>query len=65
MSDLSHFDLKNQIVDKEAHASGLGGSCDVYSARSKKHGKNVAVKQIRAFLAKDLSFAKVPLLPDS
>ena len=61
LSQLSHLDLAGEIIDKEPHASGLGGSCDVYTAHSKKHGKKVAVKQVRAFLKKDLSLAKVRL----
>lgn len=61
LSGLSHLDLAGEIVDKEPHASGLGGSCDIYTARSRKHGKKVAVKQVRAFLRKDLSLAKVCL----
>ncbi len=61
LSELSHLNLEGWIIDKQTHASGLGGSCDVYSAWSQKHNKKVAVKQIRAFLVKDLSFAKVRL----
>ncbi|KLO11692.1 kinase-like protein [Schizopora paradoxa] len=58
LSELSHLDLAGEIVEKEPHASGLGGSCDVYTAWSRKHEKKVAVKQVRAFLKKDLSLAK-------
>ncbi len=59
LSSLSHLNLEGFIVQKQAHASGLGGSCDVYFAWSNKHNKKVAVKQIRAFLRKDPSLAKV------
>lgn len=59
LSGLSHLNLDGFIVQKQAYASGLGGSCDVYSAWSDKHNKKVAMKQIRAFLRKDQSLAKV------
>ncbi len=59
LSSLSYLNLEGQIIDKKAHASGFGGSCDVYSAWSSKHNKKVAVKQIRAFMTKDKDFAKV------
>ncbi|KLO11698.1 kinase-like protein [Schizopora paradoxa] len=58
LSELSHLDLAGEIVDKEPHASGLGGSCDVCTAWSRKHERKVAVKQVRAFLKKDLTLAK-------
>ncbi|KLO05396.1 kinase-like protein [Schizopora paradoxa] len=53
LSNLSHLNLEGLIVDKQMHASGYGSSCDVFSAWSTKHGKKVAVKQIRMFLRKD------------
>ena len=59
LAKLSHLNLRGDIVDKQAHASGLGGSCDVYSAWSTRYRRKVAVKQIRAFLKKDISLAKV------
>ncbi len=59
LSELSHLNLEGHVVNKQVHASGFGGSCDVYSAWSTRHGKKVAVKQIRAFMRKDESFAKV------
>lgn len=65
LSDLSALNLEGKIVRKQPHASGLGGSCDVYSAWSKKHNKKVAVKQIRAYLKKDRSLAKVRLINSS
>ncbi len=58
-SGLSHFNLEGVIVQKRAHASEVG---DVYTAWSKRHDKKVAVKQIRAFLIKDPSLAKVRLV---
>ncbi|KLO13891.1 kinase-like protein [Schizopora paradoxa] len=58
LSGLSNLNLDGKIVRKQPHASGLGGSCDVYSAWSKKHHKKVAVKQIRAYLRKDRNLAK-------
>jgi len=58
LSDLAHLNLEDQIVNKQAHASGLGGSCDVYTAWSVKHRKKVAVKQIRIFMRKDQAFMK-------
>ncbi len=48
-----------KIVDKQACISKLGGSCDVFSAWSNKHGKKVAVKQIREFMSDNETFAKV------
>ncbi len=59
LSVLSHLNLEGYIIQKQPHASGLGGSCDVYFAWSDKHNKKVAVKQIRAFLRKDPSLARV------
>ncbi|KLO13881.1 kinase-like protein [Schizopora paradoxa] len=58
LASLSHLSLEGQIVEKQSFVSGLGGSCDVYKAWSTKHNKRVAVKQIRAFLTKEPSFAK-------
>jgi len=58
LSGLSHLNLDGQIVDKQAYVSKLGGSCDVFSAWSNKHGKKVAVKQIREFMGDNESFAK-------
>ncbi|KLO13875.1 kinase-like protein [Schizopora paradoxa] len=58
LAGLSHLNLEGKIVEKQPHASGLGGSCDVYTAWSVEHGKKVAVKQIRTFLKKDPAFAK-------
>ncbi|KLO13879.1 kinase-like protein [Schizopora paradoxa] len=58
LASLSHLNLERTITGKQPHASGLGGSCDVYAAWSTKHNKKVAVKQIRAFLKKDPSLAK-------
>ncbi|KLO14121.1 kinase-like protein [Schizopora paradoxa] len=58
LSSLSHLDLEGQIINRTAHASGFGGSCDVYSAFSIRHNKTVAVKQIRVFMTKDRDFAK-------
>ncbi len=49
LSGLSNLNLEGKIVRKQPHASGLGGSCDVFSAWSTKHNKKVAVKQIRAY----------------
>ncbi len=63
LSGLSNLNLEGKIVQKQPHASGLGGSCDVYSAWSTKHNKKVAVKQIRAYLRKDKSPAKVATPP--
>jgi len=45
LSGLSHLDLKDDIVDKQERASGLGGTCDVYSACSRKHTKKVAGRE--------------------
>lgn len=59
LARLSHLNLEGDIVQKQPYASGLGFSCDVYSAWSTKLNKKVAVKQIRVFLKKDLTFAKV------
>ncbi len=59
LSGLSHLDLDGQIVDKQVCVSKLGGSCDVFTAWSNKHGKKVAVKQIREFMSDNESFAKV------
>ena len=59
ISSLSHLNLEGKIVNKTIHASGFGGSCDVYSAFSTKHNRKVAVKQIRVFMTKDKDFAKV------
>ncbi len=59
LSGLSHLNLEGQIVDKQACISKLGGSCDVFSAWSNKHGKKVAVKQIREFMSDNETFAKV------
>ena len=59
LSGLSHLNLDGAIINRQAHASGFGSSCDVYSAWSVKHKKKVAIKQIRLFMAKDHSFAKV------
>ena len=59
LTSLTHLSLEGKIVQKQPYASGLGGSCDVYTAWSTKHNKKVAVKQIRAFLKKDPSLAKV------
>lgn len=59
LSSLSHLNLEGKVINKTAHASGFGGSCDVYSAWSVKHDKKIAVKQIRAFMTKDKNFAKV------
>jgi len=58
ISKLSHLSLEGQIGDKQAHASGLGGSCDVFYAWSQKHNKAVAIKRIRAFLTEEPSLAK-------
>jgi len=58
LSNLSHLNLAGQIVNKQAHASGFGGSCDVFTARSIKHNTKVAVKQIRVFLTNDHKLAK-------
>ncbi|KLO13867.1 kinase-like protein [Schizopora paradoxa] len=58
LAALSHLSLEGKIVQRQPYASGLGGSCDVYTAWSLKHEKKVAVKQIRAFLRKDSSLAK-------
>jgi len=57
LSRLSHLNLEGQIVDKSC-VSKLGGSCDVFRAWSNKHGKKVAVKQIREFMSDNESFAK-------
>jgi len=58
LSELAHLNLEGQIIEKQPHAAGLGGSCDVYSAWSNTHKVKVAVKQVRAFLRNDLSLAK-------
>ncbi|KLO11196.1 kinase-like protein [Schizopora paradoxa] len=55
---LSHLDLQNEIVEKKAEVEGFGGSCDVFSAWSRKHDKSVAVKQLRAHLRMDVALAK-------
>lgn len=59
LSDLPHLNLEGLIVNKQLHASSFGGTCDVYPAWSTKHGKKVAVKQIRTFMRNDEAFSKV------
>lgn len=59
LSEKSHLNIGEFITDRQEHASGLGASCDVFSAWSEKHKKKVAVKRIRAFLLEDKKFAKV------
>ncbi len=59
LSEKSYLNIGEFITNRQEHASGLGASCDVFSAWSDKHNKKVAVKRIRAFLLKDKKFAKV------
>lgn len=59
LSNYNHLDLAGDIIEKHEHASGLGASCDVYKAWSKKRNLKVAVKQFRVYLTKDTSFARV------
>jgi len=58
LSEKSYLNIGEFITNRQEHASGLGASCDVFSAWSDKHNKKVAVKRIRAFLLKDKKFAK-------
>ncbi len=62
LSTLSHLNLQDQVVDKQEHVEGYGGSCDVFSAWSRKHNKGVAIKRIRSHLRNDPLLAKVIVL---
>ncbi len=44
---------------KAASRFKIRGSCDLYIAWSERHNFKVAVKQMRFFMRKDDSFAKV------
>jgi len=58
LARLSAFDLAEYIVQKQPHASKLGGFADVFTAYSTKHRTKVALKQVRVHLKNDFSFAK-------
>ncbi|KLO10841.1 kinase-like protein [Schizopora paradoxa] len=58
LSSLQHLDLEGQIVRKQPVQSGLGGTCDVFTAWSNRHDRKVAVKCIRVFMRRDEAFAK-------
>jgi len=58
LAELSFLDLAGCIIEKKPNASNFGGYADVYTARSTKHNRTVAVKQVRIHLQKDVSFAK-------
>lgn len=62
LEKLAHLDLSDDVLDIQPFANVLGGSCEVFVARSKRHeGKKVAVKRIRVFLTTDEALAKVRL----
>ncbi|KLO19003.1 kinase-like protein [Schizopora paradoxa] len=58
LAQLSHLNLAGYISSKQPYAYKLGGQSDVFRAWSTKHGRRVAVKQVRIFMRNDLSFAK-------
>ncbi|KLO13874.1 hypothetical protein SCHPADRAFT_939987 [Schizopora paradoxa] len=60
-TSLSHVCLEGRIEQKQPYASGLGGSCDVFTVWSTEHDKKLAVKQKRAFFDKEPSLAKAKL----
>ncbi len=59
LAALSHLNLEGDITDKQENPIRFGGMCDVFTARSIKQNKKVAVKRIRAHLAGNEAFAKV------
>ena len=61
LESLKHLNLEGVIVDKKPQVRGFGGSSDVFSAWSRKHNKDVAVKQVRACLRFDAKLTKVGL----
>lgn len=59
LSSLAHLNMKDDIIDRQEAPEEYGGTCDVFTAWSKKFDKKVAVKRIRVHLQGDETFAKV------
>ena len=56
---LEGFNLNGFIQDIDDVPFALDSTCDILRAKSSRHDKTVAVKRIRGFLVKDVSYAKV------
>jgi len=60
LSRLSKFDLSEHIFDQTDHLQAHGGHCDIFKAKSRKHGDMaVAVKRLRVHILHDKDAAKI------
>ncbi len=60
LKQLSHIDLTDEVYDQDAYLDAHGGFCDVFIAKSKRHGdKTVAVKRLRIHILHHKDVAKV------
>lgn len=60
LATLRGFDLSNDIFDQSVYLDAHGGYCDVFTAKSKRHGNmTVAVKRLRVHILRNEEASKV------
>ncbi|KLO19000.1 kinase-like protein [Schizopora paradoxa] len=62
LATLRGFDLSNDIFDQSVYLDAHGGYCDVFTAKSKRHGNmTVAVKRLRVHILRNEEASKMIL----
>lgn len=60
LATLQGFDLSNDIFDQSVYLDAHGGYCDVFTAKSRRHGNmTVAVKRLRVHILRNEEASKV------
>ncbi len=60
LEGLHDLDLSNDISDETPYLSAHGGYCDIFTAKSRKHGDiTVAVKRLRVHILHNKDASKV------
>ncbi len=62
LQDLQDLNLSDDVFGEDQHMNAHGGSCDVFRAKSRRHGNiDVAVKRYRIHVLQKKNPAKVRL----
>ncbi|KLO08685.1 kinase-like protein [Schizopora paradoxa] len=60
LKQLSHIDLTDDVHDQDAYLDAHGGYCDVFIAKSRRHGERVvAIKRLRVHILHHKDVAKM------
>lgn len=63
LETLRDIDLSDDLFDESAYLDAHGGYCDIFTAKSRKHGNiSVAVKRLRVHIVRDKDASKVRLV---